>query len=99
MFLTDTDLARLNGRLFGYDLKDLTPRPYYFRGMTGWFAVPRGWNVRCRDTQWEASPNEDFSTPLYMCEVNDDGTLVFQDMMLGTGHRSLGPNGIPSPTR
>lgn len=99
MFLNDTTLSNLNGPLFGYNLRELTPRPYNFRGMTGWFTVPRGWNVRCNNLQWEASPNQDFSTPLYMCEVHDDGTLVFQDMLLGTSHRSIGPNSITPPGR
>lgn len=97
MFLNDTTLDNLDGRLFGYHIDDNTPRPGQFRGMRGWFTVPRGWNVRWGNGQYEASPNQDFSTPLYQCEVADDGALVFQDMMLGTAHRDIGSNGIPTP--
>lgn len=94
MFISN--IAQLNGPLFGYHPEEITPQRYNFWGRTGWFAVPRGWNVRYVNGQAEASPNPDFSTPLYMCELNPDGYLVFQDAS-GTSHRDIFPNCIPVP--
>jgi hypothetical protein len=99
MFINDTTFAHLDGKLFRYHYNETTPRPYNFRGMQGWFTVPRGWNVRYNaNQQAEASPNQDFSAPLYQCEMNDDGFLVFQDLSLSRGQsRSIWPNNIKPP--
>ena len=91
------DFTSITNPVFGYHPNDLTPRRYNFGGMRGWFTVPLGWSLRWGNGQWEASPNADFSKPLYMCELNDDGYLVFQDEYLGTSHRDIGTNGIPVP--
>lgn len=96
MFISN--IAQLSGPLFGYHPEETTPQRYNFWGQSGWFTVPRGWNIRNINGLTQASPNPDFSTPLYTCELTPDGYLVFQDELLGTSHRDIWPNGIHPPT-
>lgn len=67
--------------LFGYTIKDQTPKPHSYRGQNGWWSVPKGWNVDATSDPpnvW-ASPNADY-IPKYNCLYDLDGTLVFLDL-------------------
>jgi len=69
-----------------------TPRPYSFFGMPGWWSVPAGrswYQVIDAGMQNWASPNPITMVngsptgigPIFACELNIDGTLVFQDLL------------------
>lgn len=74
--------------IFGDNSSDMTPKPYNYWGMSGFFSVPLGWKVRSNaDGSLTASPNPDFTNPTYDVAINSDGTYVFQDMLLS---RQLG---------
>jgi hypothetical protein len=71
---------------FGRDLSSgFTPTSV--SGQTGWWIVPSTWFMkRVLDCPSEviASPNQDFSTPVYYCKLADDmQSFAFQDMLLG----------------
>ena len=68
------------------------PKPYAFNGQPGWFSVPAGRNWYCvtdKGQQIWVSPNpltlnEDGTVsgaPKYAAELNQDGTLVFQEKL------------------
>jgi hypothetical protein len=67
------------------------PKPYALNGQPGWFSVPAGRNwyqVTDKGQQIWVSPNPivmvdgaPTGAPLYAAELNQDGTLVFQDQM------------------
>lgn len=59
----------------------IVPASYW--GQAGWFQVPPGWSVMTdSNNQIWASPNTNFSPPKYACKMNNDYTLVFQDLLL-----------------
>ncbi len=53
-----------------------------FQGQPDWFAVPTSWFTYSDANQqiW-ASPNSDFSPPLFAVKINLDGFYVYQDLM------------------
>jgi len=69
-----------------------SPKPYALNGQPGWYAVPAGRNwysmIDSGMQQW-VSPNpltretngSVTGSPLYAAELNQDGTLVFQETM------------------
>ena len=69
--------------LFGRDFSD-EPQPMTLHGMSGWWSVPRQWFTKPfpdAENRIYASPNADFSAPVYVCEIGDDRqTFVFQDL-------------------
>jgi hypothetical protein len=68
--------------IFGYDPSDTVPVPSSFWGQSGWFRVPTQWYVRSQVAgQIEASPNSDFSAPVYQCVLNENFQMVFQDLL------------------
>jgi len=66
-----------------YNYTNGQPVPWNFYGQSGWWRVPSNWFVR-NDASGSifASPNQDFSNPVYYCKTNLDGVLVFQSEML-----------------
>ncbi len=66
---------------FGQHNDEMTLVPYSLWGQPGWFALPRGFVTRPRvGGGLEASPNSDFSRPLYEVKIGPDGTAVVQDL-------------------
>jgi len=76
--------------LFGHYTS--VPTPYAFWGSPGWYSVPGGhswYSYTDKDRQQWVSPNPITvdengavtSRPVYACEMNIDGTLVFQDQL------------------
>jgi len=60
-----------------------TLQAYSFYGQPGWWRVPDGfYSFTDGGGQIWASPNPDYSNPVYACKINVDGTMVFQDAML-----------------
>lgn len=59
---------------------DQTVVRHGFYGQSGWYAVPNGYYHRITNGQIFASPNSDFSNPVFSCKYDADGTLVFQDL-------------------
>jgi len=83
-----------------------SPKPYAFNGQPGWYSVPAGrsWYYMIdKGMQHWVSPNpltknEDGTVsgaPLYAAEINQDGTMVFQDKL---AQRKLGQDS-PAPDR
>lgn len=69
--------------IFGYDPNDKYPSKENFWGQAGWFRVPTDWYVRTpAQGRIEASPNADFSTPVYDVVLNENFIMVFQDQLL-----------------
>lgn len=66
------------------DPKFHTLVPTSYNGQPGWFNVPGGFYSRINpDTgATEASPEPDFSWPVYQTHVNYDGNLVCQDLLI-----------------
>ena len=72
--------------VFGQDLTDTEPKPDNFFGASGWWQVPTQWSIKTDLVgQIWASPNADFSTPVYACKINGaSGELVFYDQYRNT---------------
>lgn len=77
--------------IFGRYKQNITPQATSVRGMSGWWTVPSGWfmqpanvyNPAFAPSETVASPNPDFSGPVYFCTLADDGmTMAFQDTLL-----------------
>jgi hypothetical protein len=70
---------------FGLHPNDLTPTKTSVRGEAGWFTVPLGWYFQTIPGSQEvkASPNADFSKPVYYCTLDDSmQRFAFQDLLL-----------------
>lgn len=69
---------------FGRNFND-TPQPATCNGLSGFWTLPRQWYTKPNPNGTNrliASPNADFSNPVYDCAVGDDGiTFVFQDLL------------------
>jgi hypothetical protein len=80
---------------FGRNYSD-TPQPVSVNGQTGWFSLPRNWHYRQspdRASEVVASPNADFSPPVYHCCLADDMmTMAFQDIYVEAQSGNLNPN-------
>ena len=67
--------------IFGKHPEDVVPQQWNYLGMQGWYRVPLGWFTRREDDgNITASPNSDFTPPLYSVLINIDGYMVFQDL-------------------
>jgi hypothetical protein len=78
--------------VFGKSPWDTSPVPWNFLGQQGWWKVPLGWFTRQNaDGTITASPNSNFSAPLYDVLVNIDGYMVFQSLSLSSQAGLLGP--------
>jgi hypothetical protein len=67
--------------VFGKNPNDTVPQKWNFLGQQGWWRVPLGWYTRREDNgNITASPNADFTPPLYDVMTNIDGYMVFQDL-------------------
>jgi len=61
---------------------NVTPTPSNYQGLQGWYQVPCGWFCRRNDDGTiSASPNKDFSNPLYDVKVDTDGYMKIQNLM------------------
>jgi hypothetical protein len=61
---------------------DTVPQPSNFLGQAGWYQVPCGWFARQNaDGTISASPNSDFSKPVYDVKVDQDGYMKFYSCM------------------
>lgn len=68
-------------RTFGKSY-DFRPQPSNYQGMQGWYQVPGGWFARRNeDGTISASPNSDFSNPVYDVKIDIDGFMKFFDLM------------------
>jgi hypothetical protein len=71
--------------MFRTSPEDNTPQPYNYYGQPGWYSLPRNWYVMSNPlncSELVASPNSDFSKPVYYCTLSQDGiNYVFQDTM------------------
>jgi hypothetical protein len=83
--------------IFGRNKSNITPLPTSCRGMSGFWTVPNGWfmkpaiqyNPNAASSEMVASPNSDFSAPVYYCTLSDDGqTFCFYDQLLDTYART-----------
>jgi len=56
------------------------------RGENGWFTLPTGWFTKPNPnnvSELIASPNSDFSVPIYYCCLDDSGqNYAFTDLLL-----------------
>lgn len=86
----------LNYPVFGRNPNDITPQPYNYYGMTGWFTVPTEWYTRSNPlnpSELIVSPNSDFSPPVYYACLCQDGiNYVFQDLLLSLYTGTAGNN-------
>lgn len=75
-----------NYPVFGRYKNNITPQLTSVSGMPGWLTVPPGWFVKANPdipSELIASPNSDFSNPVYYCCLADDRqTYAFQDQLL-----------------
>ena len=79
-------------RIFGKSPHDTVPQQWNFLGMQGWYRVPLGWYARRNeDGTITASPNADFTPPLYDVLTNIDGYMVFQDLGRSTKAGLMSP--------
>lgn len=78
--------------VFGKNPTDTVPQRWNFLGQAGWWRVPLAWFTKQdEDLNIWASPNEDFSKPLYRVLVNNDGYMVFQDLGRSTQAGLMSP--------
>jgi|WetSurMetagenome_2_1015567.scaffolds.fasta_scaffold658338_2 hypothetical protein len=78
--------------VFGRYPNDVVPQRWNYQGMPGWWRVPFGWYVRSNeDGTVTASPNYDFTPPLYDVKTNIDGYMVFQDLGRSTKAGEMSP--------
>ena len=65
---------------------NMVPVPTSYYGQSGWFLLPTGYYTKPNpDCPCEviASPNADFSRPIYYCKLKENGQdLVYQDILL-----------------
>ena len=63
----------------------MTPQASSYYGQTGWYELPVGWFTRPNPqnpAELIASPNSDFSNPVFYCTLSQDSqTFVFQDLL------------------
>lgn len=68
--------------LFNHNSADDLAVPWTFNGQRGWYKVPTQWALWTDEVgQVWTSPNSDHSAPTYACKLNNDGTMVFQDLL------------------
>jgi hypothetical protein len=69
--------------LFNQNPADDLLIPWTLNGQRGWFRVPTQWAIRTNaDQTMSASPNSDFSSPVYDVKLDaGTGTLVIQDLL------------------
>jgi hypothetical protein len=86
---------------FGRFPNDITPRLTSVRGESGWLTLPQGWFAKPNPniaSELIASPNQDFSSPVYYCTMSDDGqTFAFQDLLILKMLGLDNPNGLKHP--
>jgi hypothetical protein len=75
--------------IFGTQPNNLTPQLTSVQGQNNWFTVPNGWFTKSAfaydgkspASEVVASPNSDFSWPVYYCALDDSGQqYAFQDI-------------------
>lgn len=75
--------------------------PTSVRGENGWWIVPPGWFMKPSPTcgsETIASPNADFSKPIYYCTLADDQqSMAFQDLLLLKATGQDNPYGTQHP--
>ena len=79
--------------IFGTQPNNLQPQVTSVAGENNWFSLPNGWHAmnafaydgKSAPSEIVASPNADFSPPVYYCTKSDDGqTWAFQDIGVQT---------------
>jgi hypothetical protein len=57
------------------------PTPTNYQGLTNWYQVPNSWFCRRNaNGTVSASPNQDFSSPVYDVKTDSDGYMKIQDL-------------------
>ncbi len=63
----------------------MTPVPSNYMGQPGWYQLPTGFFTRPNPqnpSELIASPNEDFSAPVYYCTMSQDSqNFLYQDLL------------------
>jgi hypothetical protein len=74
--------------IFGRYKGNITPQKTSYMGMNNYWTVPSGWFMKSNpnvSSEMIASPNADFSAPVYYCTLDDSyQNWCFTDTLLGS---------------